>query len=499
MKAFLLHPDRDFDLKAPPPRHEKALAQDLELDRLLDAMAGEDELVREVSRKVLLAGPQNDAETILYRQEILKDCLANPAVVGRLYALAGEAIEKRRKHYFGIWNTYLPSVLHGAIDVLQMLMDMLRRLREIAELHAPDFDSRAMTALFEMLKRELGDEYLAMVQQQLEEMKFRDGVLISADLGEGNAGTNYVLRRNETRPTWFDRLLRRGPPAYTFHIHPRDEAGSRALSDLRSRGINLVANALAQSADHIISFFDMLRSELAFYVGAVNLHQRLADLHAPLAFPQPLPLADRGFRCKELYDVCLALGLQRAPVGNSVDVAEMRLAIVTGANQGGKSSFLRGVGLAQLMMQAGLFVGAEAFAAPLATGIFTHYKREEDVTMKKGKLDEELARMSELADLLVPDSVVLFNESFAATNEREGSEIARQVTSALLERRVRVFFVTHLYEFAHRFHAQGRADALFLRAERRDDGTRTFRLVEAEPLQTSYGEDVYREVFGVAV
>jgi len=90
---------------------------------------------------------------------------------------------------------------------------------------------------------------------------------------------------------------------------------------------------------------------------------------------------------------------------------------------------------------------------------------------------------------------VLFNESFAATNEREGSEIARQITSALLERRVKVLFVTHLYALAHGFYDRRLPNALFLRAERQADGTRTFKLIEGEPLQTSYGPDLYHGVF----
>ncbi len=53
--------------------------------------------------------------------------------------------------------------------------------------------------------------------------------------------------------------------------------------------------------------------------------------------------------------------------------------------------------------------------------------------MKSGKLDEELGRFSEIVDSITPDAIVLFNKSFSATNEREGSEIARQITSALLK------------------------------------------------------------------
>jgi DNA mismatch repair ATPase MutS len=170
--------------------------------------------------------------------------------------------------------------------------------------------------------------------------------------------------------------------------------------------------------------------------------------------------------------------------------------MITGANRGGKSTFLRSVGQAQLMMQCGMFVAAGAYRASACDGLFTHFKREEDSSMRSGKLDEELGRMSEIVSAARPDSMVLANESFASTNEREGSEIARQVVRALTESGVRVLYVTHLFDLAHGFFVQNLDSALFLRAEREDDTRRTFKVVEAEPLPTSYGEDLYRQIFG---
>src|SRR5204863_1700818 len=88
------------------------------------------------------------------------------------------------------------------------------------------------------------------------------------------------------------------------------------------------------------------------------------------------------------------------------------------ANTGGKSTFLRSVGLAHVMMQAGMFVSAESFASEPCDGIFTHYKREEDAAMESGKLDEELSRMSLIVDKVKANSLLQFNESFGSTNER---------------------------------------------------------------------------------
>lgn len=89
--------------------------------------------------------------------------------------------------------------------------------------------------------------------------------------------------------------------------------------------------------------------------------------------------------------------------------------------------------------------------------------------------------MSEIADQVTPTSLVLLNESFAATNEREGAEIAQAIVLALLEAGMKVCFVTHSFELASRFHHQGMDSALFVRAERLADGTRTSSCSRASP------------------
>ena len=214
-----------------------------------------------------------------------------------------------------------------------------------------------------------------------------------------------------------------------------------------------------------------------------------------MILPSPAAAEERRLSFQGLCDVCLALSMDQRVVANEADADRHDLVIVTGANQGGKSTFLRSIGLAQLMMQCGMFVTAESLCFSVRDGLFTHYKREEDTGMKSGKLDEELSRMSNIVDHITPHSMILFNESFAATNEREGSEIARQIISALLDKRVKIVYVTHLHELARGFYDRSMGDVLFLRAERQAGGTRTFKLLEGEPLQTSFGEDLYNSIF----
>jgi hypothetical protein len=494
MKAFLMHADQDFDLERELPPNAGDLIGDLELGTLLDAMAAGDTFLFDVAQMAVLSS-LTDPAAITYRQHVLADCLAQAAVVREMYDVAVVAIEGERRNFFGLFRAGPDSILHRSVQVLEFFAGVLKILRKISDEHAGRFGSEGFTRLFGMLSKELSDEYFSEVEEHLRELKFRRGVLISAELGQGNSGVRHVLRRPREQ-NWIGRLSGGGRPSYSFQVPDRDESGFKALSELQGRGINLVANALAQSTDHILSFFRVLRSELAFYIGCVNLEARLTVKGEPTCFPVPLADGPPALSAQGLYDACLTLHTDARVAGNRLDADGKSLVMITGANQGGKSTFLRSVGVAQLMMQCGMFVPAESLRANVCRGVFTHFKREEDAAMESGKLDEELSRMSGVVDQITPGAVVLCNESFASTNEREGSEIARQIVRALLARGVKVFFVTHLFDLAHGFYLEQAETVLFLRAQRQAGGGRTFQLAEGEPLPTSYGEDVYRRIFG---
>jgi DNA mismatch repair ATPase MutS len=497
MKAHLMHRDRDFSAPAEFSEARRAMIEDLGLEGVFAAMADGDAFLLEVARRGVMAS-LTEVDEIEYRQAALRDCLAHPETIRRLFEIATSATQRPKK----IWGSLGRSpglVLSHAVRVLDALMEDLKDLRKLADECGAEFESEAFTTFFAMVTAELDDAYLEEIAGHLKRLQLRAGALISARLGDGLKGKDYVLRRPNEEPKGLARISaifdRSG---YTFHLAPRDEAGARALGDLHDQGINLVAEAAEQSANHVVNFFAALLAEVGFYIGALNLRGRLAEREEPICIPTAARPGEPVLSAEGLYDVGLALRSEAEMVGNPIDAAGRPLIVITGANQGGKSTFLRSLGLAQMMMQCGLFVAARSFAADVRDGLFTHFKREEDADMRSGKLDEELARMSEIAGELRPGGMVLFNESFAATDEQEGSEIARQVTCALLAAGIKVVHVTHMYELAHGFQENDSLDPLFLRAERTEDGTRTFHLIEGEPLSTSFGEDVYRKVFAGA-
>lgn len=488
MKANLMFRDKDFDLNATPCFGKDILAADLELKRILSSMAQEDEVIYGACTSALFCTLQS-IEEIRYRQENLRDAFRNPGAVRQLYKITVETEKKRRNSWHWLSSSYLSSTFSSAVELMKIYTGMLMELRLVADNKLFGFQSEGFCSLLTMLQRELDDAYFAEVRAHLNELKDGEGMLVSATLGNYLQGVRYVLRRKNRKGF---RWRWSFAPSYT--IASRDDAGAIDLGKRRDRAINEATNALAQAAEHLEGFFAMLRSELAFYVGCLNLSDKLQALGMPICFPDLLPATGKDRSWKGLYDVSLVLMKNAAVVGNELNAADKRLYMITGANQGGKSTFLRSMGQAQLMAQSGMFVGADNFSAPIRHGVFSHFKKEEDSAMKSGKLDEELTRMSEVADHLESGALMLFNESFAATNEREGSEICRQITKALVENDVEVFSVTHLYTYAAAFLCDKQTQ--FLRAQRLDNGKRTFKVVPGDPLQTAFGEDLYKKIFG---
>ncbi|QKT07037.1 DNA mismatch repair protein MutS [Gordonia sp. X0973] len=500
MKVRLLYPDRDADFTRTTDRESEHIVADLGMGGLITTIAAGDPYVADVMT-VSLFDLLTDVEAIRYRQSALADAVKNADTVVELYRLSGSAIDDLRKHIFYSLGRLSPEqYMNRSLSVVDSLSVRLRELAELVGRVRRDFASRPFGDFFDECARLLTPQRLDEVARHLREVSFDHGALLSVRLGEGVRGTDYTMVK-PAQHGLLDRVF--AERGLSFQIAPRDVTGAKIVGELRGRGVREVAGTLADAADTMERFFRALHWEAAFYIGAARLFELLESAHGRVCLPVPVPLAEPVFAVEDLYDPALALHLGRDVVPSGIDAGTGRLVVVTGANQGGKSTFLRAVGQAQLMMQAGLPVAASGMRAQVRSALFTHFKREEDREMVSGKLDEEMARMSRIIDAMPPSargsSIFLFNESFASTNEGEGAQIAEGIVGALLESGHRVFFVTHMYELARRLYEQASpADraSCFLRPQRRDDGTRTFRVVPAEPEPTSYGQDLYRQIFG---
>ena len=311
MKAFLMHRDRDFELERAPPAERGRSAKDLELDTLFEAMAAKDQLVYEVAKKAILTGVGNDVDTIRYRQEALKDCLEQPGGDPPDLRAGDEVFQRQRK----IWRHFAstpPACSTIRSSGWKLFVDVFKRMRTLADQPPPDSGRKRFTNLFTTLGAELTTNISrSSTTTQTAEVPGRSG---QRGAREGPEGRGLRPAPAALGPNWFTRAT--GPYSarsreLQIYLAPRDEAGAQAMSDLRDRGLGLAADALAKSAEHVVSFFD-----------AAERTGVLRWLPQPTRAASRTPCAilvscgDRpgagSISCKDLYDVCLALRANNA-------------------------------------------------------------------------------------------------------------------------------------------------------------------------------------------
>ena len=131
MKAFLLYPDQDFQISQTDPSHAKELTEDLSLDVLFDAMAGEDKFIHSIVRAVVLNGCRTP-DDMIYRQDILKDCMAYHDEICRLYDTACRAEENREGHLLLSYMSTPDYTVMASVRSMETMLPFLRLLQEQA-------------------------------------------------------------------------------------------------------------------------------------------------------------------------------------------------------------------------------------------------------------------------------------------------------------------------------------------------------------------------------
>lgn len=462
-------------------------------------LSEKDEYIKEAMRKIMLT-PVLCSEQLEHRQSLIRDFADNEKFITGLYDVAVRAEKTISEHFQGADKLSKGGI--STIEKVKYLNSLMNYLEEIAALLEGISSAPAIKRVFSDFENEFNREFCEATKEILEDLEFITSggrLAISADALNGLKADKFYIADLEL--TEFKQ--RKKPKNGTFAkvMAAANSIINPDVKELKEETLIADARALENSAcDYILSFYETFMKESgamlknlklssAFYLGAVRLYKRFKRFGVPVCFPKVCDRKD--IRFTDLCETCLCIYQRRRPVGNDVDGGGKQVFVVTGANQGGKSTYLRSIGLAQLFMQAGMFVTAQEYESGLYKNIFAHFTRREDSTMNSGRLDEELKRMAQIVDRLTPDSMILLNESFATTTEKEGSVIADELTDAILKTGVRMFSVTHLLEYAHSCFGKADDKVLFLSAERRADGSRSFKIKVNVPENTSYGLDLY--------
>ncbi len=457
---------------------------DLGLEVLVENTSETDSYIREAFKSFLLT-PATSCDLIKYRQDVLQDAIRNEGVVRELYSVITYVLENRRKRYLAVFGKYPSSLVYSSYKLLRYLIEAFKDFLEIVIKERSNFSSQGFKEVFSWVEEVYkGKE---RIERFLDMIDLDHGYAFEISLGEGGIFSKI-------KPVVYDEngfLSRFFKSKRSFRLYAGDESSDRVLFEIKERGLYDLSIILSKISKAFLMHLENLRKELAFLVGTLNLRKKLIEIGMPISFPT----CGEKIHFVSLYDPSLALIKHKSVVSNSASI-EKRLVVISGANKGGKTTFLRSIGLAQLMYQVGLFAPAKMSELPIFDGIFTHFKKEEDQDLKRGRLEEELRRMKEIVSMIKVKSLkkpmVLMNESFSSTSEFEGSAIAEQITSGLSDLNSMVFYVTHFRSFKSLV-CNGEAECY--RAEILSSGKRTYKIVKGESLAEYHGKDIFDKVF----
>lgn len=286
------------------------------------------------------------------------------------------------------------------------------------------------------------------------------------------------------------------------------------MIELAEKTLLHLGGVVSSITSALMRFFTNLETEMLFYQGAVELIQTLEKLGLPMCRPQFVSCESKQFAASGIYDLSFAHHLA-ARAGYSSDVIvkndvqmnskQGQIFIVTGPNQGGKTTYLRAIGITQLLAQAGMLVPAESAVISPVDWIYTHFSSAEKAGTDRGRLEEEMVLLEQIMKEISGDSFLLMNESFSSTNSHEGTIIAEEILKALSLIGTRVIFVTHLYELAKKIDVinastNGITKLVSLVAgikqpANNEDGKtqgieRTYLVTPGEPLPTGFASDI---------
>jgi len=420
------------------------LAYDLQLERLVDDKVLDREEYAGVCGE--LEYLPVDREVILFRQAVLKDLIRNPHFLDKC-----DAFCKRLKNNVPVRrNIWLPAVpvyknLEEYIGILETNYQVIctSNLRAETEFHAD-----ALVQLAHFLENDEYKEKLREIIGLLKEVLASGAIRYRPEYTFGQVMESVSIQglyQENTYVTKEKGLLKKKVVDKDYLIPAENIILYNNMDEIYAKTIVKLCDFASRLNAEIVSAFKRIQREIPYYRAGVRLYEMYRSLDIPVCLPQVEEGCGAGMEFGGLYPVQL---LAKKPVNeiqsNSYSNKEGRIAIVTGHNSGGKTTFLQAVGIAQLMMQLGFYVPAAFYRAEAAPFIGSLFAGNEDADTIYGKLEQELTAIKRMAGRIKEGSLLLMNEILGTTSEKEGADIAGEVLQAFSHTHSHMIFVTHL-------------------------------------------------------
>jgi DNA mismatch repair protein MutS len=413
---------------------------DLNLDQVLAALTAGRE---EYDLRPYFCAPLCDVGAIRYRHEVLRD-LEQTEVTEPVQAFA-DSMRSMRAHFDRVGKLrYRLQRESWFLDAAGLYCDAVRALA--TALAGLTLGSRGLQHVRDYLTEYAGSGQFTTLAAETTELKHalaavryairiagsRVTVTTYADEADYGAEVEQTFARFQQRAA-ANYLATPPESAEMDHVEARILDG---VARLHPEVFGARADFCARRRDFpdpVIGTFDR---EVQFYLAYLELAGRLRDAGLSFCYPH-VSAESREIAVRDTFDIALASKLTLGPghrrvVGNDLHLAgPERVFVVSGPNNGGKTTFARTFGQLHHLASLGLPVPGREARLFLPDRIFAHFEREEDIETLRGKFDDELVRVRGILEAATADSVIVMNESFNSTSLSDalfaGTEIMRQV------------------------------------------------------------------------
>jgi DNA mismatch repair protein MutS len=466
------------DLGVPEP---PKFFTDLNLDQIVDSItAGRDEY----NLKPFFYLPLRRVESINYRYEILRD-VEHQAIFGYVQSFAQE-MRAMRGHLAQAEKLYYARQKQSwFLDAAEIYCGAVRRLA--ADLASAHLGSRGLLAFREYLAEYIESDYFNTLASETQKLKSDlSGITYSLFL----EGKRIHVSRYESEPDYgadvletFEKFKQGAPKEYQFNFPSAPDMNhvEAAILDLVARLYPEIFSSLEEFhtrhrgyLDETIARFDR---EAQFYLACLEHIERLKRAGLPFCHPA---VTDRSKKIygSEIFDLALADRLIRENkpvVTNDFYLQDPeRIIVVSGPNQGGKTTFARTFGQLHYLAAIGCPVPGREARLFLFDKLFTHFEREEDIRNLSGKLEDDLLRIHRVLESATPKSILIMNESFLSTTLNDALFLSKRILERVIELDMLCVSVTFLDELSS---FSRTTVSMVSTVDREDPALRTFKVV----------------------
>ena len=444
-----------------PPGEAGASAEpscfpDLNLDQVVPSVTAGRE---EYDLAPFFHAPLRDASAVRYRHEILRDLEKRDIAeaIGRF----AQAMRRRRE------QLALSNKLHYTLQKQRLFLDAAdtygHAVRSLAEeLRGLDLNSRGLQALREFVDAYAGSAAFTSLTDDTQAVK---DALASVRYCVHISGHRVTASRYEDQADYsaeveqtFAKFKQGVAKDYRVEVSnylDMNHVEARILSlvaELHPRVFGALDEFCSKHRSHLDPTLERFDREVQFYLAYLEHVERLRSAGLPFCYPE-VSTSSKDVFAEDAFDLALATKIGRRSddgvVCNDVELSDPeRVIVVTGPNQGGKTTFARMFGQLHYLASLGFPVPARRARLFLPDAVFTHFERKEELENLRGKLEDDLLRIREILDRSTSESVIVLNESFTSTTLEDARAVGTAVMTEIIDRDALCVCVTFVDELA---------------------------------------------------